>query len=84
MNIGIRQGECVSPLLVSTVMDKIIKNFQKLPGYKWGDNSRNLVFSADNIVLITESEDDLQQMLYKFPIETKAYNMEISIEKQNP
>ncbi|KAI4476057.1 hypothetical protein M0802_014934 [Mischocyttarus mexicanus] len=46
-----------------------------------GNQDFNILCYADDVVLIANSEDNLQRLLHKFNITSKKYNMTISAEK---
>lgn len=55
---------------------KSVKNTQL--GYRLGTHKINILFHADDALLITESEDDLQRMLHAFNKKAEELNMAIS------
>ncbi|XP_055380820.1 uncharacterized protein LOC129611625 [Condylostylus longicornis] len=63
-------------------MDEIIKKVKCAGrGYKIGDNEIKCVCFADDAVLISDSEDNLQRLVYAFEKAAEEFNMEISVEK---
>lgn len=62
-------------------MDKLIDSIKTMKGYTMSNNQINIVGYADDVVLIAESEDDLQRLLHKFVMTSKLYNMVVSTEK---
>lgn len=78
---GIRQGDSLSPLLFNLIMDKIITSLQGLNGFKMGHTDMRILCYADDAVLMAESEDDLQRLLYRFNMTAKELNMKISSSK---
>ena len=78
---GVRQGDSLSPLLFNLVMNEIIKEVRTGHGYKMGDNELNMVCYADDVVLMANTEDDLQRLLYRFHLSCQKYNMKISVLK---
>ena len=78
---GIRQGDSLSPILFNTIMDEIIKDVKCTGrGYKLIQEMK-IVCYADDAVLISDNEDDLQRLLYTFEKSADRFNMKISIEK---
>ncbi|XP_056641560.1 uncharacterized protein LOC130448295 [Diorhabda sublineata] len=59
----------------------MIEKVKELPGYKIGNRNITILCSADDAVLISNSEDNLQRMLHIFNKTAKEYNMEITTEK---
>ena len=78
VNNGIRQGDSLSPLLFN-IMDELIIQVRKLKGYKMGDREIKILCYADDVVLIAESEDELQRLLHQFNTTTKKFKMNISV-----
>ena len=62
-------------------MDEIIKLVRKLKGYKMGNKEVRILCYADDVVLVAESEDDLQRLLHQFNKTAKKFNMVISTAK---
>ena len=63
---GVIQGDSSSPALFSLIMDELISHVKEMKGYNVGEKDINIVCYADDAVLITESEDDLQRLLHQF------------------
>ena len=78
---GLGQGDSLSPALFNTVMDKIIELVKRDPGYQLGSLNIQIVCYADDAVLIADSEDKLQELINKFCITAKTYNMAVSTSK---
>lgn len=78
---GIRQGDSLSPILFNLVMDEIISSVKSVArGYNMGTEVK-IVCYADDAVLISDNEDDLQRLLFNFEKVAGEYNMRISAEK---
>lgn len=81
-SIGIRQGDSLSPTLFNIIMDKIIDSVKTADrGYRIGKREIKIVCYADDAVLLAESEDDLQRLLFRFKTTAEEFNMRISTEK---
>jgi len=79
---GIRQGDSLSPLLFSTVMDRIIQEVNTVQeGYRLGNSYVKILAYADDVVLLAESEDGLQRLLHKFKVTAQHFNMNINLTK---
>ncbi|XP_065170188.1 uncharacterized protein [Atheta coriaria] len=78
---GVRQGDSLSPLLFNFIMEEIIARVRRCKGYQMGGKELKVVCYADDAVLISDSEDNLQRMIHQFNIASKALNMEIATEK---
>lgn len=82
MQTGIRQGDSLSPILFNLIMDELITEVKKVgKGYSLGDKELKIICYADDAVLVSEDEDNLQRMLYQFEKTATKYNMEISVAK---
>ena len=67
LTTGIRQGDSLSPTLFNIIIDEIIMEVKKVKqGYRMGDKEIVAICYADDVVLKSESEDNLQWLLYKF------------------
>lgn len=80
-NKGIRQGDSLSPLLFNILMNDIILELKGLRGFKIGNKNVNVLCYADDTVLIADSEDSLQRLLYKFAQTCDKCNLKISTKK---
>lgn len=79
---GIRQRDSLSPLIFNLIMmDEIIKNVRKRRGYKMGEKEIKIICYADDAIITTENEDDLQRLIKEFEDTAFIYNMVISTEK---
>ena len=59
---GVRQGDYLSPLLFSIVMDKIVSYVKHLLGYRIRNEEINIVFYADDMAHIHIVD---QRMIYR-------------------
>jgi hypothetical protein len=59
-NQGIRQCDSLSPLLFNIIMDEVIKSMPNNKGFKMGDSEIKIICYADDAVLLSDNEDDLQ------------------------
>jgi len=78
---GVRQGDSLSPMLFNLIMEKIIANLPKELGYRMGKVPINVICYADDAVLITDSEENLQTLLLRFDQMAERLSMEISLNK---
>jgi len=78
---GVRQGDSLSPMLFNLIIDKIIANLPKELGYRMGKVLINKICYADNVVLIADSEENLQTLLLRFDQMAERLSMEISLNK---
>lgn len=79
---GIRQGDSLSPVLFNIIMDEIVNEVKQAGrGYRMGDRGVKIICYADDAVIVSEDEDDLQRLLYKFQQTAQLFNMQISVEK---
>lgn len=79
---GIRQDDSLSSILFNLIMDEIIKEIKEAgKGFKMVKQGMKIVCYVDDAVIISEDEDDLQKMLYKFETTAKKFGMKISVKK---
>lgn len=57
----IGQGDSLSPLLFSCVMNEVIKSIRKWKEYRIGNKNVRILYDAADAVLIAGNEDDLQK-----------------------
>jgi hypothetical protein len=50
-------------------------------GFKMGNSEIKIICYADDAVLLSDNEDDLQRILFNFNKAAKNFNMEIANEK---
>ena len=62
-------------------MDQILAYLTTQLGYKMGENSIQAMCYIDDLVLVSDSEPNLQTLLSQFDQIAERLNMEISIEK---
>ena len=63
LEVGLRQGCILSPILFSVFIDGLAEEVKRVGGAKYGEIMLSLLLFADDIVLIAESEEMLQRML---------------------
>ena len=81
MTRGVRPGDSPSPLLFSTVMDKIVSYVKLLQEYRMGSEEIHIVCYADDIALIADTVEALQRLLYNFHLSCLKFNMKIPFYK---
>ncbi|KAI4474607.1 hypothetical protein M0802_015536 [Mischocyttarus mexicanus] len=75
-----KQGD-MTLILFNVILDEIISEEKTTGrGYRIGNREIKLVAYADD-VLISEDEDNLQRIMYKFETITKKFNLNISVQK---
>jgi hypothetical protein len=81
VSIGLRQGCVLSPLLFIIYMDWIARRSQGKECVRLGEREfRHLLF-ADDLVLLTSSETDLQNALERFATVCEQAGMKINVAK---
>ncbi|GJQ74016.1 hypothetical protein Trydic_g18940 [Trypoxylus dichotomus] len=50
----------------------------------WKEQESIKILCYDNDAILTDNEDDLQRLLYRFQSKTESLNMQISTEKAEP
>ena len=64
INVGLRQGCILSPLLFNLFINDLRKAVEKLKkGIKCGNRRISMLFFADDVVILAESKEDLELML---------------------
>ena len=79
---GVRQGCVLSPLLFATYMDRVIKScdFEGI-GYGYNDVRVATLLYADDLVLLAESQTDLQEMTDKLNDSCTRLGLKINVGK---
>ena len=90
IEVGVRQGCVLSPTLFSIFFDGLVRDLHGLgKGVRYydldaeggGNGLIGSLFYADDIVLLAESDEDLQAMLAKVEAYSKKWRFELSVKK---
>uniref|UniRef100_A0AAV2JL93 ribonuclease H n=1 Tax=Knipowitschia caucasica TaxID=637954 RepID=A0AAV2JL93_KNICA len=81
VNVGLRQGCPLSPVLFTVFMDRISRRSQGSEGVRFGDHRISSLLFADDVVLLAPTNQDLQHALGRFAAECEAAGMRISTSK---
>ena len=83
--IGVKQGDCLSPTLFAIFINDLASEIKETNiGIKIHDDLLiNILLYADDIVLITENEADLQFLLFVVESWCKKWRLEINLTKTN-
>ena len=80
--MGVRQGCVLSPLLFNIYMADFPKSLPKNVGVKISDNSiMNCILWADDIILLSEDEEGLQQLLNGLKIYSDLNELKVNTDK---
>jgi hypothetical protein len=79
---GVRQGCCLSPILLNLYCECLTKEaLEGFRDFKIGGQIINTVKYADDLVLLTNDEKVLQDMIDKLIEIGRCYVMEMNVEK---
>ena len=83
--IGVKQGDCLSPTLFAIFINDLAKEIKDCNvGVQTDDNLfMNILLYADDIVLLAESEPDLQLLLFLVENWCKKWRLEVNLSKTN-
>ena len=81
--IGVRQGECLSPFLFSIYINDLEKEFieKGMKGITISDFKMFLLLYADDAVIFSETQEDLQHGIYILHDYCKRWRLEVNIQK---
>ena len=81
---GVRQGDNLSPTLFCLFVNDLVTQLNALnKGVKLGDNIVSILLYADDMVLISEKEEQLQGMLDEMFRWTRKWKLNVNISKSN-
>ena len=83
IEVGLRQGCILSPILFSIFIDGLAEEVKKIGGAKYGKVLVSLLLFADDIVLMAENARMLQEMLDVVYNYSKKYRFCFNKEKSN-
>jgi hypothetical protein len=79
---GVRQGCVISPWLFNVFMDKCVRTAcVDTSGIKVGEADVRMLLYADDVVVLAESEEELQEMLEKLELSTRGMDLKINVSK---
>jgi len=83
LNRGVRQGDVIAPLLYNLAINPIIKEVNKLKGYHIKDCPQQVacLAYADDLLLISNTQEDLQLMCHKLSSFLEHHSININPNK---
>ena len=84
VNSGVRQGDNISPTLFSLYINELAKEINSLKsGVKLGALELSILLYADDMVLVSENEQDLQKMLETMHDWCSKWRLKVNTTKTN-
>lgn len=80
-NVGVKQGDSLSPSLFNLYINQLAEDLRMLPGIMIGSRKVNCLLYADDLVLLAESEINLQTLLTELERWCVKWQMSINISK---
>ena len=83
--IGVKQGDCLSPTLFAIFINDLASEIKESNiGIKLSESETiNILLYADDIVLLAESESNLQALLFIVECWCKKWKLEVNLTKTN-
>jgi hypothetical protein len=80
--VGVRQGDTLSPLLFNIFINGIVEKVKSMGiGARVGEEKVAILLSADDMVLITESEAELRELMRAVKEYCKKWYLEVNVDK---
>ena len=83
LEVGLRQGCILSPILFSIFIDGLAEEVKKVGGAKYGRSTVSLLLFADDVVLLAENHAMLQRMLAVVYKCSRKYRFRFNQDKSN-
>ena len=83
LDVGLRQGCILSPTLFSIFIDSLARKVRKVGGIRYSNVNVSLLLFADDIVLMAESEENLQKMLDVVAEHSRLFRFLFNKDKSN-
>ena len=82
VDVGVRQGCVVSPLLFDVFVDRLAREVKRLGlGVAAGGGRLSLLLYADDIVVLAESQEDLQKMMNAVHAFCRRWRLQVNMSK---
>ena len=82
VGVGVRQGCVISPMLFDVFVDQLAREVRALKlGVAAADGRLSLLLYADDIVLMADSQKDLQRMLGAVQAFCRRWRLQVNLSK---
>ena len=80
--MGVKQGDTLSPLLFNIFINGIVEMVKRKGlGAKIGEEKVTILLFADDMVLLAESEEDLNELMAEVEAYCREWHLEVNVDK---